>query len=298
MKHIKAKKVKVSISDKAFNVALTIIATVVLLIVLYPMIYVVSSSFSSRLAIMTGQVYLWPVDFSTTSYEWILKNKMIWRGYENSIIYTLGATVIHLFMTICGAYPLSRKNYQAKGFIQKYLTASMLLGGGLLPLFLLVSSLGLYNNPLWMFISGVVAINHIIIMRTFFQSNIPHELFESARMDGISDCGYLIKIVLPLSKTVIAVISLYAAVGTWNSYKTPLLYLRNRDYYPIQLVLNEMLTPAQYYISGMDACVMDQSWKVGIEYAALVIGAAPMLIFCLFVQKFFVKGVTMGAVKG
>ena len=298
MKNIKAKKVKVSISDKVLNVALTIIATVVLLIVLYPMIYVVSSSFSSRLAIMTGQVYLWPVDFTTTSYEWILKNKMIWSGYENSIIYTLGATVIHLFMTICGAYPLSRKNYQAKGFIQKYFTASMLLGGGLLPLFLLVSSLGLYNNPLWMFISGVVAINHIIIMRAFFQSNIPYELFESARMDGISDYGYLIKIVLPLSKMVIAVISLYAAVGTWNAYKTPLLYLRNRDYYPIQLVLNEMFTPARYYKSGMDACVLDPSWKVGIEHAALVIGAAPMLILFPLVQKFFVKGVTMGAVKG
>ena len=300
-KPVKAKKVKTSVSDKAFNTILTIIATIVLLIVLYPMIYVVSSSFSSGNAVSSGRVYLWPVEFSTIGYEWALNNEMVWTGYANSIFYTLSATVIHLFMTICGAYPLSRKNYQAKGFIQKYLTASMLLGGGLIPLFLVVSSLGLYNNRIWIIISGVVAISHIIIMRTFFQSNIPYELFESARMDGISDYGYLIKIVLPLSKAVIAVISLYAVVGKWNSYLTPLLYLRDRTKYPLQLVLNEMLNQAKFNnVEGGDGSLAGKLAEAmdAIRYALIVVGVAPMLILYPFVQKFFEKGVTIGSVKG
>ena len=297
MGNIKAKKAKVSMPDKTFNAVLMVIATAVLLIVLYPIINVVSSSFSSGKAVSSGQVYLWPVDFSTVGYKWVLNNRMVWIGYKNSIIYTVGATVLHLFMTICGAYPLSRKNYQAKGFIQKCLMASMLLGGGLIPLFVLVLNLGLYNKPLWIFISGAVAINHIIIMRTFFQSNIPYELFESARMDGISDYGYLIKIALPLSKAVIAVIGLYAAVGTWNSYKTPLLYLRNRDKYPLQLVLNEMLNQANCDAPSMDACIIYYPMDA-IKYALIVTGVAPMLILFPLVQKFFEKGVTMGVVKG
>lgn len=299
MGKIKVKKVKTSKSDKIFNSVLMVIVTLVLLTVLYPIIYVVSSSFSSIEAVASGQVYLWPVDFSTVSYRWVLQNRVVWIGYKNSIIYTVGATILHLFMTICAAYPLSRKNYQAKGFIQKYFTASMLFGGGLIPVFLLVSSLGLYNNPLWIYISGAVSISHIIIMRTFFQSNIPYELFESARMDGISDYGYLVKIVLPLSKAAIAVIGLYAAVGTWNSYMTPLLYLRNRDYFPFQLVLAEMLSQVKY--DATCCCVRiwyPQGFMDTVRYAMLVIGVAPMLILFPLVQKFFEKGVTMGAVKG
>lgn len=297
----KKNKIKNSFSDNTFNTILLIISTIVLIIVLYPMIFVLSSSFSSGNAVATGSVFLWPVDFSTFGYEWVLKNKLIWVGYRNSILYTLSATVIHLFMTICLAYPLSRKDYQAKGFIQKYLTASLLLGGGLIPLFIVVSKLGLYNNPLWIIISGVVVVSHAVIMRTFFQSNIPYELLESAKMDGISDYGYLMKIVLPLSKAVISVISLYAVVGKWNSYMTPLLYLRERNYYPLQLILNEMLNQTKIDTTQ----IADQSLADGlaasldgVKYTLIVVGVAPMLILYPFVQKFFEKGVTMGSVKG
>lgn len=294
----KAKKVKTGFSDKAFNTLLMVIVSFVLIIVLYPMIYVLSSSFSSGAAVSSGRVYLWPVEFTTFGYEWALDNRMVWIGYRNSIIYTVGATILHLFMTICIAYPLSRRDYQAKGFIQKYLTASMLLGGGLIPLFLVVSSLGLYDNPIWIFISGIVAVSHAIIMRTFFQSNIPYELFESARMDGITDYGYLLKIVLPLSKASIAVISLYAVVGKWNSYMTPLLYLRNENYFPLQLVLNDMLNNTDFRMQdSADQSKLAEAMDA-IRYALIVVGVAPMLILYPFIQKFFEKGVTMGSIKG
>lgn len=295
-------KVRQGFSDSAFNTILLIISTIILIIVLYPMIYVVSSSFSSGAAVSSGRVYLWPVEFSTFGYEWVFKNKLIWTGYKNSIMYTIGGTVLHLFMTICLAYPLSRRNYQAKGFLEKYLTASMLLGGGLIPTFIVVSRLGLYNNPLWIYISGIVAISHAIIMRTFFQSNIPNELLESAKMDGISDFGYLLKIVLPLSKAVISVICLYAVVGKWNSYMTPLLYLREREYYPLQLILNEMLNQTKIDVSQMagdDSLAAGLAASLdGVKYTLIVVGVAPMLILYPFVQKFFEKGVTMGSIKG
>lgn len=299
----KKNKIKQGMSDRAFNTVLLIICTAVLIMVAYPMIYVLSSSFSSGTAVSSGQVYLWPVDFSLFGYQWTFKNKLIWTGYLNSIIYTVFGSLLHLIMTICLAYPLSRKNYQFKGFIQKFLTASMMLGGGLIPTFIVVSSLGFFNNPWWMIISGAVGISNAIIMRTFFQSNIPYELLESAKMDGISDYGYLLKIVLPLSKAVISVICLYAVVGRWNSYMTPLLYLRDREFYPLQLILNEMLNKTKMDVSTMSSA--DQSLIEGmqasldaVKYALIVVAIVPMMVIYPFVQKFFEKGVTVGSIKG
>ena len=198
----KIKVLKHGFSDRTFNVLLTIIATVWLLIVAYPCIYVISSSLSSGSAVSSGKVLLWPVDFSIAGYQLVLENKLIWSGYGNTILYAGLGTILHLVMTILGAYPLSRKNYQGKKYIQVFLTVSMLFGGGLIPTYILVSNLGLVNTRTYMIISGAVSISHLIIMRTSFQSNIPDELLESAKMDGISDIGYLLKIVLPLSKAV------------------------------------------------------------------------------------------------
>lgn len=298
----KQNKIKKPFSDKAFNIVLTIIATLVLVVVLYPMIYVFSCSFSSGVAITTGQVWLWPVDVTLFGYKWVLNNKLVWSGYGNSIYYTLAASVLSVVCTICGAYPLSRKNYQAKGFIEKFLTVSMLFGGGLIPLFIVVSSLGLYNNPLWMIISGIISISWIIMMRTFFASNVPYELFESARIDGITDFGYLIKIVLPLSKAIISVIALYAVVGKWNSYMTPLLYLRERKYWPLQLILNEMLGQANKLdtsqMSDSSLVAQMEAMRESIKYSLIVVAVVPMLVIYPFVQKFFEKGVTMGSIKG
>lgn len=298
---IQERKKKHSFSDRTFNTILMVIATIWSIIVLYPMIFVLSSSFSSGEAVTAGQVYLWPVEFSLKGYELVFKNKLIWGAYLNSFYYTIAFVIIHLAMTIAGAYPLSRKNYQAKGFVTKYFTVSMFFGGGLIPTYMLIADLGLVNTRTWMIISGAVSISHIIIMRTFFQSNIPYELLESAKMDGITDHQYLIKIVLPLSKAVISVICLYATVTSWNAYFTPMLYLRDRELYPLQLVVNDILNKAKIDTSSIaDASLVEQMASAvdAMKYAVIIVAIVPMLIIYPFVQKFFEKGVTMGSIKG
>lgn len=296
-------KIKKPFSDQAFNTVLMIIATIVLILVLYPMIYVLSSSFSSGFAITAGKVYLWPVDFSLLGYKKVFADPVIWKGYANTIYYVLAGTVASLLMTICGAYPLSRKNYQAKPLIEKLLTITMLISGGLIPTFIVVSNLGLVDTQFYMIISGIVGISWIIIMRTFFQNNVPYELLESAKMDGITDIGYLIKITLPLSKAVISVICLYAVVGKWNSYMTPMIYLTTPDYYPLQIILKGLLLEAEALGQGGAAAdsaevAQAQAYADTIRYSLIVVSIVPMLILYPFIQKFFEKGVTMGSVKG
>ena len=295
------KKLNNSMSDRAFNTLLTVVSTIWLLIVAYPCIYIISSSFSSGNAVSSGKVLLWPVEFSLTGYELVFKYKMIWTGYANTILYAGLGTLIHLAMTIFGAYPLSRRNYQGKSFVQKFLTVSMLFGGGLIPTYILVSSLGLVDTRIYMIISGAVGISHIIIMRTFFQSNIPYELLESAKVDGISDAGYLFKIVLPLSKASISVILLYAMVGKWNDYFGPMIYLRNRELYPLQLVVREILNNAKVDTSNItDAEVVEKLAAAAdlMKYSLIIISTLPMLILYPCLQKFFQKGVMIGSIKG
>ena len=297
----RVKKLNNSMSDRSFNVLLTVIATVWLLIVAYPCIYIISSSFSSGNAVSSGRVFLWPVEFGLTGYELVFKYKMVWVGYANTILYAGLGTLIHLAMTISAAYPLSRRNYQGKDFVQKFLTVSMLFGGGLIPTYILVSSLGLVDTRIYMIISGAVGISHIIIMRTFFQSNIPYELLESAKVDGISDAGYLFKIVLPLSKASISVILLYAMVGKWNDYFGPMIYLRNRDLYPLQLVVREILNNAKVDTSNVtDAEVVEKLASAAdlMKYSLIIISTLPMLILYPCIQKFFEKGVMIGSIKG
>lgn len=301
MKNKKIKKINNSMSDKTFNVILTIIATVWLLIVLYPLIFIVSSSFSSGTAVSSGKVLLWPVDFSLAGYELVLKYKLIWTGYANTLLYAGLGTLVHLVCTICGAYPLSRRNYQAKNLVQKFLTVSMLFGGGLIPTYIVVSRLGLNNTRTYMIISGAVSISHMIIMRTFFQSNIPHELLESAKMDGISDFGYLLKIVIPLSKASISVIMLYSLVGKWNAYFGPMIYLtKDRNMWPLQLVVRQILQNSQ--MSGQEAADADMEKMAAVfdqmKYSTIIISTLPMLILYPCLQKFFEKGVMVGSLKG
>ncbi len=298
----KSKTAKQGMSDRTFNAILMVIVTFILVIVLYPMIYVLSSSFSSGTAVSEGRVLLWPVDFSLFGYKWVFANKLIWIGYKNSIIYTVFGALYAITMTICAAYPLSRRNYQGKTVVQALLTVTMLFSGGLVPTYLVISKLGLVNNPFLMIINGGVGITYIIMMRTNFQ-NVPYELLESAKMDGISDIGYLLKIVLPLSKAIISVICLYSVVSHWNSYFTPMLYLREREYYPLNLVLSDILNKAKpdtSYMGGESSSIVSQTQASidAVKYACIIVGVVPMLIIYPFVQKFFEKGVTVGSIKG
>lgn len=302
-KNIISKKTKMGMSDVTLDIILTIIVTFVFIIVLYPMLYVVSGSFSSGTAITEGRVLLWPVEFTLEGYKWAFKNKLIWQGYTNSIFYTFGGVLVNLVATTLLAYPLSRRDYQAKRPIEIFLTISMMFGGGMIPTFIVVSNLGLYNNPLYMIIGGAVGISNVIMMRTYFDSNIPYELFESARMDGITDYGYLMKIVLPLSKAIYSCIALYSIVAKWNDYMGPLIYLREREYHPLALILNEMLNKLSFdtsEMSGGDTALQTQllASMDTIRYSLIVVGVAPLLLVYPFVQKYFQKGVTMGSIKG
>ncbi len=297
----KKRKLNNGMSDRAFNVLLIIIATIWLICVAYPCVYIISSSFSSGNAVSNGKVLLWPVEFCLTGYKLVFKYKMVWSGYANTILYAGLGTILHLFMTICGAYPLSRKDYQGKGIVQKLLTVSMLFGGGLIPTYILVSDLGLVNTRTYMIISGAVSVSHIIIMKTFFQSSIPVELLESAKIDGISDAGYLVKIVLPLSKASISVIMLYSLVGKWNDYFGPMIYLRDRELYPLQLIVREILNASNIDISSItDATVLEQLASAAdlMKYSLIIVSTLPMLVLYPCVQKFFQKGVMMGSIKG
>lgn len=292
---------KQGMSDRTFNTILTVIATIWLLIVAYPCIYIISSSFSSGTAISSGRVLLWPVDISFAGYEMVFNYKMIWSGYFNTILYAGLGTLVHLVCTICMAYPLSRRDYQGKGIIQRILTVIMLFGGGLIPTYIVVSNLGLVDTRTYMIISGAVSVSHVIIMRTFFQSSIPYELLESAKMDGISDYGYLFKIVLPLSKASISVIALYAMVGKWNAYMGPMIYLRTRDYLPLQLIVREILNASQIDTSNVtDPEVLEKLATAAdqMKYALVIVSTLPMLILYPCLQRFFEKGVMIGSLKG
>ncbi|MBP3663571.1 MAG: carbohydrate ABC transporter permease [Tyzzerella sp.] len=301
-KLVKQNKIKrQGMSDKTFDALVMGIMIVFLIIVLYPLIYVVSSSFSSGTAVTTGRVLLWPVDFSIEGYKFVFSNKQIWTGYGNTIVYTLGSTIIGLISVVMTAYPLSRKNFQWRNFYAWYFIIPMYIGGGLIPTYIWMTQLHLVDTRTFMIISGAVGMSNVILVRTFFQSSVPVELLESAKMDGISDMGYLFKIVLPLSKAVISVVSLYLIVGEWNSYFTGMIYLRDETKWPLQLVLRQILaTSTMNSTQVQDANLLaEMSARADVmKYALIVVSAAPMIILYPFVQKFFEKGVMIGSLKG
>lgn len=288
-------------SDKSFDAIVMAIMIAFLIIVLYPLIYVVSSSFSSGTAVTTGRVLLWPVDFSVEGYRLVFSNKQVWVGYANTIFYTVTATIFGLISIIMTAYPLSRKGFQWRDFYAWYFIIPMYIGGGIIPTYIWMTQLGLVNTRLFMIISGAVGMSNVILMRTYFQSSIPNELLESAKMDGISDLGYLMKIVLPLSKAVVSVVTLYLIVGEWNSYFTGMIYLRDESKWTLQLVLRQILNTSTMNAQNVqDAQLLaEMSAQADVmKYALIVVSAVPMLILYPFVQKFFEKGVMIGSVKG
>ena len=288
-------------SDRTFNVLMNVLVFLVLIIVLYPLIMVVSSSLSSGDAVMSGRVLLWPVEFSLTGYELVFANKAVWTGYLNSLFYTVLNTTLSLILTILTAYPLSRKNFVGKPLMTTLFMIPMFVSGGLIPSYLNATNLGLTNSRWGMVAMAGLAMSHVIIMRTFFQSNIPSELHESAEIDGINDFQYLFKIVLPLAKASIAVITLYNIVGNWNAYFGPLIYLRDRDLYPLQLVLREILSATKVDTSQFTDAAMIAKLSGAAEvmkYSLIVVATVPMLVLYPLVQKFFEKGVTIGSIKG
>lgn len=293
---------RISKFDATVEVVNIVFLSIIAIIILYPLIYVLSASFSDAMSVTSGKMFLWPVDLTLENYEEVFKNKNIVLGFRNSIIIMVSGTVINLLMTILAAYPLSRRDLWGHSVIMKLITFTMFFNGGLIPSYLLIGkTLGLMDNWLSLILPGAISVYNMIIMRTYFMTSVPFELQEAAEIDGCSMFGILVRIVLPLSGPVIAVIALYYAVGHWNSYFNALLYITSEDLQPLQLYLRKVLTlnNAQSLMQmGADEMARQAMRAETIKYSVIVVSSIPMLIMYPFVQRFFVKGVMIGAIKG
>lgn len=297
------KKQSPKISEgKLFDIWVYIISAIILVLVLYPLIFVVSASFSDPAKVMSGEMWLWPRGFTLDAYIEIFKNEQIWSGYRNTILYTVVGTAVNILLTTLAAYPLSRRDLPGRNIFMFIITFTMFFHGGMIPTFLVVQGLGMVDTFWAMIIPNAIATYNLIVMRTYFQTSIPWELQEAAMIDGCSNIKMLLKIILPLSKPIIAVMVLFYAVSHWNSFFNALIYLRDEDLYPLQLVLREILLVSQ--TGGTDnaggSFGMDDKLLLGesIKYALIIVASIPVLILYPFVQKHFVKGVMIGSIKG
>ncbi|MEF3307003.1 carbohydrate ABC transporter permease [Paenibacillus sp. GYB003] len=291
-------------SDRVFDAVNKLFLLVVLIVVLYPLVYVVSASISDPVYVNQGKMWLLPQGITFEGYQRVFQNPEIWTGYRNTILYTVAGTSINLLFTIPGAYALSRKDLKGRGVMMGLIVFTMFFGGGLIPTFLLVSGLGMLNTVWALLIPNAVAVYNLIICRTFFQTNIPRELQESAEIDGCSNTMLFLKIVLPLSAPIIAVMALYYGVAHWNSYFNAIIYLKDRSLYPLQLILREILVQNQMsdtmLMTGDDMEAMAKQARIAdiIKYAVMIVSSLPIIIVYPFMQRFFMKGVLIGSVKG
>lgn len=295
------KKRRLGKEDRVLHTIVTVMMILLLIIILYPLIYVVSSSFSSGQAVSSGKVLLWPVEPSVTGYKLVFAYKQVWTGYANTIFYTVVGTALNVCLTTLTAYALSRRTLQWRKFYTTLFMIPMFFTGGIIPNYILMTNLGLVNTRWALIFSGAINVYNMIIMRTYFQNSIPDELLEAAKIDGISDIGYLFRIVIPLSKAIFAVITLYYAVAHWNSYFNAMLYLRDRSLYPLQLVLREILNASTLDLSQItDPEALRQLIGASdlMKYSLIIVSSLPIIMIYPFVQRFFEKGVMIGSVKG
>ncbi|HML47684.1 MAG TPA: carbohydrate ABC transporter permease [Clostridia bacterium] len=292
-----SRRIREAAGDRVFLLALYAVAGLVALITLYPLLYVLSASFSGAEAIAGGKVYLWPVHFSLEGYRLTLREKDILIGFQNSVLYTAVGTSVNMILTILLAYPLSRKQLPGRNLITFIVAFTMYFSGGLIPTFLIVDALGLVDTIWGLLAPTAVSTFNTIIMRTYFQSAIPTELQESAELDGCNHTRFLTRIVLPLSAPILAVIALYYGVGHWNGYFNALIYLRSSSKINLQLALRNILLANQ--ISGGETSYAERAMiGVSVKYCAIVISCIPMMAVYPFVQRFFIRGVMVGALKG
>ncbi|MFC7679641.1 carbohydrate ABC transporter permease [Paenibacillus sp. GCM10028914] len=296
-----SKTIKESGSDRLFTIFNYVMLSIVLIVVLYPLIYVVSASFSSSSAVLSGRVWLWPVEPTLEGYRAVFKNTMVTKGFMNTIFYTVAGTAINLILTVLAAYPLSRKDFKGRNFFMLMFVFTMLFNGGLIPTYLIVKDLGMIDTVWAMLIPAALSVWNVIIMRTYFQTTIPGELLEASQLDGCTDFRFLKSIVLPLSGPILAVIALFYAVGHWNQYFNAMIYLKQSDLYPLQLVLRDILVQNEVNIEMLgDAktAAARQGLRELLKYSLIVVTSVPLLVVYPFLQKFFVKGVMIGSIKG
>ena len=287
--------------DAAFDGISTLLLVLALLVVLYPLYFVVIASVSDATSIGTGQVILLPKNLSLVGYKRILQDTRIWSGYRNSVLYTLGTTALGVTTTVMAGYSFSRSDLTGRRVLMLLYVFTMYFSGGLIPTYLVVKQLGLMGSPWVVILLSSVSVYNIIIARSFFSGSIPPELLEAASIDGCGNGRFFVSIVVPLSKSIVAVLALYYAVAQWNGYFNALVYLNRQEQYPLQLILREILISSQMVqadITDLDAIQEMQRIAATVKYGVIVVASVPMLLIYPFVQKYFVKGVMIGSVKG
>lgn len=281
-------------SDKIFDAVVMAVAGIIAILFLLPLINVLASSFSSADEIVAGNVGLFPVRFTLDGYRNILKNKQIWQGFKNSLLYTLIGTIIQVTCQMLCAYPLSRKDFKGRGVLNLMLTLTMFVSGGMIPSYLLITQMKMYDTIWAIILPGCISVFNIIIIRTYMSNSIPYELNEAAMLDGCGDWKLFVKIILPLSRPILLVMILYAIVGYWNSYFNALMYVQTTSKLPLQNVINNILISNESSLgSGMDVNAAQQ-----LKYVTIVVSSLPLLMIYPFFQKYFEKGVTIGGLKG
>lgn len=274
---------------------------IILLIVLYPLYFIVIASFSDPRLVSVGKVWAWPKGITFDGYKMVFANRDLVTGFRNSLFYTVLGTSINLLLTLPSAYALSRTDLKGRNVFTFILVLTMFFSGGLIPTYILVKNLGMLNTVWALVIPNAVGVWNIIIARTFFQATIPKEMLEAAIVDGCTNRKFFVSVVLPLSTSLIAVMVLFYSVGHWNSYFNALIYLKDKEMYPLQLVLREILVQNSMEIGTVnDRTLMEQRQLLAesIKYAAIIIASIPVLILYPFLQKYFVKGIMIGSIKG
>ena len=297
--------IKETNKDKLFNVFNYIFLTLAAVVVLYPLLYIVSASISDPAAVNSGTTWLLPKGITFDGYKLIFENSDIWRGYLNTIFYTVLGTFINLAITIPAAYALSRRDLAGRNLFMGMFVLTMFFGGGLIPTYLVVKNLGLIDTIWAMLLPNAAAVYNIIIARVFFEVTIPKELEESATIDGATNFKMFFKVILPLSAPIIAVMALFYGVAHWNGYFNALIYLSDRNLYPLQLVLREILvlqemSSQNINMSSSMAVVLHSKQQLAsiIKYGVMIVSTLPIIIMYPFMQRHFVKGVMIGSLKG
>ena len=295
------RRIRTSRRDRTFELVNNALLAVALITVGYPLIYIVSASFSSTQAVVGGRVWLWPVEFSLLGYQTIFDYRAVWAGYANTVFYTVFGTAINVVLTIMAAYPLSRRDLQGRNLFMFMITFTMIFSGGLIPTYLLVRGLGMLNTRWVMMIPNAIAAWNVIITRTYYQSTIPDELHEAAQLDGCSDVRFLMSVVVPLSGAITAVNALFYAVAHWNAFFNAFIYLSKDELYPLQIILREVLIQNDFDNEAFTD-VSDQETREGLrellKFSLIIVASVPVLAIYPFVQKYFVRGVMIGSIKG
>ena len=298
----KNKTIRNPLGDRIYHVVSLLILALTMLTIAFPIWTVVIASFSDPTELYQKTFLIWPSKITLESYKLVFRDGDFLTGMYNSVCYTIVGTLVNVIMNICAAYPLSKKNLKGKNFLMMMFTFTMFFSGGIVPTYILIAKLNLLDNFWVMILPSAVGMFNIIVMRTYFQTNIPQELEDAASVDGCTNFRFLIRIVLPLSAPIIVVIALYYGVARWNDYFTAMMYLTKRSMYPLQLILRDILLQNQ--AGNMLNVVTDAAYaermmsRMGLKYAVIVISTIPILAIYPFAQKFFSKGIMVGSVKG